>query len=123
VVGFSKHASSIARIHMVTAERRKDDSVVFERGFDAHIMAIDGTWRRACIMTEASESGAKLTIIKSVEGLNLTEFFLLLSTTGLAYRRCELAWVNGDQMGVNFLLPGRKKKIRPPQLSKDDLVQ
>jgi hypothetical protein len=82
---------------MATAERRKDDSVVFERGFDAHIMAIDGTWRRACIMTEASESGAKLTIIKSVEGLNLTEFFLLLSTTGLAYRRCELAWVNGDQ--------------------------
>jgi hypothetical protein len=108
---------------MATAERRKDDSVVFERGFDAHIMAIDGTWRRACIMTEASESGAKLTIIKSVEGLNLTEFFLLLSTTGLAYRRCELAWVNGDQMGVNFLLPGRKKKIRPPQLSKDDLVR
>ena len=107
---------------MATAERRKDDSVVFERGFDAHIMAIDGTWRRACIMTEASEAGAKLTIIKSVEGLNLTEFFLLLSTTGLAYRRCELAWVNGDQMGVNFLLPGKKKKIRPPQLSKDHLV-
>jgi hypothetical protein len=50
---------------LATAERRKDDSVVFERGFDAHIMAIDGTWRRACIMTEASESGAKLTIIKS----------------------------------------------------------
>jgi hypothetical protein len=107
---------------MVTAERRKDEGVVFERGFDAHIMAIDGTWRRACIMREVSESGAKLTIIKSVEGLILTEFFLLLSTTGLAYRRCELAWINGDQMGVTFLLSG-KKKIRPPQLSKDDLVR
>jgi hypothetical protein len=106
---------------MATLERRKD-SVVFERGFDAHIMAIDGTWRRACIMTAASESGARLTIIKSVEGLNLTEFFLLLSKTGLAYRRCVLAWINGDQMQVNFLLPGRKK-IRPPQLSKDGSVQ
>jgi len=34
----------------------------------------------------------------------------LLSSTGLAYRRCELSWVNGDQIGVNFLKPGEKKK-------------
>jgi hypothetical protein len=40
----------------------------------------------------------------------LKEFFLLLSSTGLAYRRCELAWVNGDQIGVNFLKQGDKKK-------------
>jgi hypothetical protein len=33
-----------------------------------------------------------------------------LSSTGLAYRRCELAWVNGDQIGVNFLKQGDKKK-------------
>jgi hypothetical protein len=33
-----------------------------------------------------------------------------LSSTGLAYRRCELAWVNGDQIGVNFLKLGEKKK-------------
>ena len=46
----------------------------------------------------------------SVEGLHLKEFFLLLSSTGLAYRRCELAWVNGDQIGVNFLKQGDKKK-------------
>ncbi|MDB5620666.1 PilZ domain-containing protein [Tardiphaga sp.] len=107
---------------MTNSERCKDVGVVFERGFDAHIMAIDGTWRRACIMTEASESGASLTIIKSVEGLTLTEFFLLLSTTGLAYRRCELAWINGDKMGVTFLLPGRKTKVRSHQPSKNDLA-
>ena len=46
----------------------------------------------------------------SIQGLNLKEFFLLLSSTGLAYRRCELAWVNGDQIGVNFLRHGDKKK-------------
>ena len=46
----------------------------------------------------------------SVEGLHLKEFFLLLSSTGLAYRRCELAWVNGDQIWVNFLKQGDKKK-------------
>jgi hypothetical protein len=29
---------------------------------------------------------------------------------GKAYRRCQLAWVNGDQIGVFFLKPGDKKK-------------
>jgi hypothetical protein len=84
--------------------------VVFERGIPAHMMGIDGTWRRDCTMEDVSESGAKLTIEGSVEGLHLKEFFLLLSSTGLAYRRCELAWVNGDQIGVNFLKMGDKKK-------------
>ena len=95
---------------MATAERRKGDRVTFERGFAAHMMGIDGTWRRDCIMEDVSETGAKLTVEGSVEGLHLKEFFLLLSSTGLAYRRCELAWVNGDQIGVNFLKQGDKKK-------------
>ena len=82
----------------------------FERGIGAHMMGIDGTWRRECTMEDVSETGAKLTVEGSVEGLHLKEFFLLLSSTGLAYRRCELAWVNGDQIGVNFLKTGDKKK-------------
>ena len=94
----------------MTAERRKGERVTFERGFAACMMGIDGTWRRDCKMEDVSESGAKLTIDGSVEGLHLKEFFLLLSSTGLAYRRCELAWVNGDQIGVNFLKQGDKKK-------------
>ena len=67
----------------MASERRAGDRVVFERGFAAHLM---------------------------VEGLNLKEFFLLLSSTGLAYRRCELAWVNGEQIGAGFLKPEAKKK-------------
>ena len=93
-----------------TTERRRGDRIVFERGIPAHMMGIDGTWRRDCVMEDVSETGAKLTVEGSVEGLHLKEFFLLLSSTGLAYRRCELAWVNGDQIGVNFLKPGDKKK-------------
>jgi hypothetical protein len=93
----------------MATERLKGERVVFERGFPAHMMGIDGTWRRACIMEDISETGAKLTVESSVEGLNLKEFFLLLSSTGLAYRRCELSWVNGDQIGVNFLKPSDKK--------------
>ena len=96
---------------MASTERRNDGRVTFERGIPAFMMAIDGTWRRNCIMEDVSEIGAKLTIEGSVEGLHLKEFFLLLSSTGLAYRRCELSWVNGDQIGVNFIKQsGRKKK-------------
>ena len=94
----------------MAAERRKGERVTFERGIAAHMMGIDGTWRRDCTMEDISETGAKLTVEGSVEGLHLKEFFLLLSSTGLAYRRCELAWVNGDQIGVNFLKQGDKKK-------------
>ena len=94
----------------VKTDQRGSSRVIFERGIAAQMMGIDGTWRRECTMEDVSESGAKLTIDGSVEGLHLKEFFLLLSSTGLAYRRCELAWVNGDQIGVNFLKLGDKKK-------------
>lgn len=107
---------------MTTTERRSDHRVVFERGFPAQMMGIDGTWRRACILEDVSEVGAKLTVESSIEGLHLKEFFLLLSSTGLAYRRCELGWVNGDQIGVNFLKPSDKKKknARPQEDEKAD---
>jgi hypothetical protein len=39
----------------------------------------------------------------------LKEFFLLLSSTGLAYRRCELNWVNGGEIGGNFLRQRNKR--------------
>ena len=94
----------------MATERRKGERIIFERGIPAHMMGIDGTWRRECMMEDISETGAKLSVDGSVEGLQLKEFFLLLSSTGLAYRRCELAWVNGDQIGVTFLKTGEKKK-------------
>jgi PilZ domain len=88
---------------LIMTDRRKTARVRFNSGVPVYIMGIDGTWRRACIMEDASDDGAKLRVEGSVEGLYLTEFFLLLSSTGLAYRRCELAWVNGEKIGVRFL--------------------
>jgi hypothetical protein len=46
----------------------------------------------------------------SIQGLNLKEFFLLLSSTGLAYRRCELVRVNGVEMDIQFLRGKNRKK-------------
>jgi hypothetical protein len=91
-------------------EQRNARRVVFERGFAANMMAIDGTWRRPCTMQDVSDTGARLSVDGSVEGLAMTEFFLVLSTVGKAYRRCQLAWVDGNQVGVHFLRPGEKEK-------------
>ena len=82
---------------------RKSGRVDFERGIPVYMMGIDGTWRRDCKMIDVSQTGARLIIEGSLEGLDLKEFFLLLSSTGLAYRRCELVRVAGDQIGVTFL--------------------
>ena len=96
---------------MATSERRKGVRVVFEKGIEVSIMAIDGTWRRDCIMQDVSETGARLSV-DSIEGLKLKEFFLLLSSTGLTYRRCELAWVNGEEIGAKFVTTQTEKKKR-----------
>ena len=103
----------------MVAERRKGERVTFERGISAHMMGIDGTWRRDCTMEDVSETGAKLTVEGSVEGLHLKEFFLLLSSTGLAYRRCELVRVNGTEMDIHFL-KGKPGKKRPGASSKSE---
>jgi hypothetical protein len=43
-----------------------------------------------------------LNVEESFDGLNLKEFFLQLSTTGLVFRRCGLIRVNGSEIGVSF---------------------
>jgi hypothetical protein len=87
--------------------------VTFEHALPAHMMAIDGTWRRACIIKDVSEAGATLQVDTSIEGLALSEFFLLLSSTGLAYRRCQLDRVNGEQISVIFLRHKAKGSKKP----------
>ena len=89
--------------------KRAANRVSFERGYNAQIMGIDGTWRRHCTMLDVSVSGVQLHIKGSIAGLDLKEFLLLLSSTGLAYRRCELARIDGEQIGARFLRPARKK--------------
>ena len=88
---------------------RKSERVEFGRGIDVHMMGIDGTWRRDCTMNDVSRIGARLTVNGPIQGLDLKEFFLLLSSTGLAYRRCRMVRLAGDQIGVEFLKPTTEK--------------
>ena len=96
----------------MTEESKGTERLTFSRGYDVCIMAIDGTWRRNCQLNAISDNDATLTVEGSIQGLNLKEFFLLLSSTGLAYRRCELVRVNGTEMDIQFL-KGKNAKKRP----------
>ncbi len=94
-------------------ENKGTERVTFSRGYDVCIMGIDGTWRRDCQLNAISDNDAVLTVEGSIQGLNLKEFFLLLSSTGLAYRRCELELINGGEIRVIFLkLKDKRKKSR-----------
>ncbi len=76
------------------------------------LMGSDGTWRRSCVLLDVSQSGAKLEVEGTLDVLQAKEFFMLLSSTGLAYRRCELVWIDGTMAGVHFINADSKKK--PP---------
>ena len=75
-----------------------------------NLMGSDGTWRRTCFLLDVSQSGAKIEVEGTLDVLQAKEFFLLLSSTGLAYRRCELVWIDGTMAGVHFITADGKKK-------------
>jgi hypothetical protein len=99
---------------MSVGEKRAGPRVRFDHERSAQMMAIDGTWRRECIVEDVGEGGARLTVGDNITGLQLTEFFLVLSSKGLAYRHCRLVWVNGESIGVSFLNRERRRKAKTP---------
>jgi PilZ domain len=94
--------------------KRKAKRVRFDHPYSANLLGVDGTWRRNCVLIDVSDTGAKLRIDGSTDVLKSKEFFLLLSATGLAFRRCELVWVNGLDVGVQFVTE-RSAKARRQQ--------
>ena len=93
-------------------ENRRASRVRFDHRHPVNLMGVDGTWRRNCFLLDASESGAKLEIEGPTDVLQSKEFFLVLSSTGLAFRRCEMIWVDGSQIGVKFIENDKGKKPR-----------
>jgi hypothetical protein len=102
------------------SERRTYTRVQFGRGYTARIMAIDGTWQRDCKIGDVSDIGAKLTIRGSVAGIAMQEFFLVLTASGNAHRRCERIWLNGDEIGVRFLKDSPGQPPRSPRRAWDE---
>ena len=72
-------------------------------------MGVDGTWRRSCFLVDVSATGARLKVDGSLEVLKVQEFFLILSSTGLAFRRCGLVRIDGSEVGVRFVTDKKNK--------------
>lgn len=90
-------------------DSRKALRVRMEHKHPVNLMGSDGTWRRTCFLLDVSETGAKIEVEGSLEVLQAKEFFMLLSSTGLAFRRCELVWIDGTMAGIHFVNAASKR--------------
>ena len=93
---------------MTTFDGRKTSRVRMDHRQAVNLMGSDGTWRRSCVLLDVSDTGAKIEVEGTLDVLKAKEFFMLLSSTGLAYRRCELVWIDGTMAGIHFIHPGKK---------------
>ena len=101
---------------MTSWNNRKSNRVQFQRAFQANLMGVDGAWRRGCSLLDVSSTGARVDIEGTTDVLKAREFFLVLSSTGLVFRRCELVWIDGTNAGIRFLAndkPTKKGPSRP----------
>lgn len=90
-------------------DNRKALRVRMDHRQPVNLMGVDGTWQRSCMLLDVSETGAKIEVEGTLDVLQAKEFFLLLSSTGLAFRRCELIWIDGTMAGVHFVTAASKR--------------
>ena len=102
---------------------RKASRVKMDHRQPVNLMGSDGTWRRSCVLLDVSQSGAKIEVEGTLDVLQAKEFFTLLSSTGLAYRRCELVWIDGTMAGVHFITAEGKKKSASAPAPTQNAVQ
>ncbi|WFU44829.1 PilZ domain-containing protein [Bradyrhizobium sp. CB82] len=100
-------------------DSRKSHRVRMDHKQPVNLMGADGTWRRTCVLLDVSDTGAKIEVEGTLDVLQAREFFMLLSSTGLAYRRCELVWIDGTMAGIHFIRPGTRKG---PAKAKNELA-
>ena len=103
---------------------RKASRVKMDHKQSVNLMGSDGTWRRRCVLLDVSQSGAKVEVEGTLDVLQAKEFFLLLSSTGLAYRRCELVWIDGTTAGVHFITAdGKRRPVSATAVAAQNSIQ
>jgi hypothetical protein len=85
--------------------------------YRAQVDCCDGTPVRDCLISDISESGARLTI-EAPESL-AHQFALLLADGGKARRWCSVAWRSDTQIGVRFM-PAPTTKSASQEVAKLD---
>jgi PilZ domain len=63
-------------------------------------VALDGNELHGCVLSDISESGARIDIDETKEIPD--QFNLLLSNNGSAQRKCRVIWRKPRQIGVSF---------------------
>ena len=103
--------------------------VQFGRPLTATITAIDGTWKRDCVIVDVSNHGAKLQLDGGLKGLDVDEFFLAFSGSGgQTQRHCEMRWCKGTEIGVKFKGlsqeegPGRRRFVDGDRVAEGTLI-
>jgi hypothetical protein len=86
----------------MTDDAKRRERVTFGRGYGVCIMGIDGTWRRDCLLSAISDTDAYLAVEGSIQGLNLKEFFLLLSSTGWPIAAANLSASTEPRLRSSF---------------------
>ena len=69
-------------------------------GYNAKIVASDGSWDRDCRVLDVSQTGAKLAVAQASDIPQ--DFILALSQRGAASRRCRVVWAGEAEIGVTF---------------------
>jgi hypothetical protein len=59
----------------VTYGDRKAERKGLEHRYPVNLMGVDGTWRRACVLLDISETGARLEVDGTVDVLKAREFY------------------------------------------------
>jgi hypothetical protein len=93
--------------------KRQFERVGFAKGVPVRMVGLDGTWSRDCLMVDVSSTGARLSVDGTLAGINIDEFFLLLSATGLAFRRCRTVRRVGAEIGIAFI-PAQTNTLKSP---------
>jgi hypothetical protein len=77
--------------------------------YPARIELGDGTPSRECLLSDVSESGARV-VLKTIENLP-NQFTLLIGSLGAAPRVCKVVWRDEAELGLEFT--GRPKSVSP----------
>jgi hypothetical protein len=71
--------------------------------YPARITADDGSWIYPCEIFDVSVGGARLAVYCTPQTPLPQKFLLRLSEISDANRLCELAWRQGNEIGVRFV--------------------
>jgi hypothetical protein len=99
-------------MHPGDKRRNPRRSITYPASIDLGV----GVAPRECVLCDASQEGALLTV-SDPDSLP-DEFTLALSAGGAARRRCKVAWRTENQIGVSFIedvkpVPTRMPMMRP----------